>query len=38
MNNTQGILAKAQDLIEAFGTTDEKLICLEILKKGELQV
>lgn len=37
-NVSKGILAKEKDLMEAFGTTDEKAICLEILKKGDLQV
>ncbi len=35
---TQGVLAKDKELREAFGTTDAKAICLEILAKGELQV
>jgi hypothetical protein len=31
-------MAAKEDLMEAFGTTDEEKICLEILAKGELQV
>lgn len=34
----QGVFAKEADLMKAFGTTDEDAICLEILRKGELQV
>ncbi|KAI4307190.1 hypothetical protein L6164_030403 [Bauhinia variegata] len=37
-NVSKGILAKSKDLIAAFGTDDQTNICLEILKKGELQV
>ena len=37
-NVSKGVLAKEKDLEEAFGTTDAHAICLEILKKGELQV
>ncbi|KAJ6818713.1 ribosome maturation protein SBDS [Iris pallida] len=38
MNVSKGVLAKATDLIKAFGTDDQSKICLEILDKGELQV
>ena len=34
----RGILAKREDLIEAFGTDDEDVICIEVLNKGEFQV
>lgn len=34
----QGVLAKDKDLQAAFGTTDLRAICLEILARGELQV
>ena len=37
-NVSKGVVAKEKDLMAAFGTTDEKVICLEILQKGELQV
>ncbi|KAF7816760.1 ribosome maturation protein SBDS [Senna tora] len=37
-NVSKGILAKSKDLVAAFGTDDQSEICLEILKKGELQV
>jgi hypothetical protein len=37
-NVGKGINAKKEDLMEAFGTTDEEKICLEILTKGEMQV
>ncbi|KAI9168225.1 hypothetical protein H9P43_007597 [Blastocladiella emersonii ATCC 22665] len=38
INVSKGQLAKAEDLDKAFKTTDQDAICLEILKKGELQV
>lgn len=38
MNVGKGVMAKEKELQEAFGTTDEEKICLEILAKGELQV
>ncbi len=38
LNVSKGILAKDKELQTAFGTTDQKSICLEILAKGELQV
>ena len=38
MNVEKGILAKSEDLTQAFGTDDEDVICLEILNKGEFQV
>mmetsp|Transcript_8400 Transcript_8400/g.14134 ORF Transcript_8400/g.14134 Transcript_8400/m.14134 type:complete len:388 (+) Transcript_8400:155-1318(+) len=34
----RGVLAKREDLIEAFGTDEEDHICVEILNKGEFQV
>ncbi|RZB69176.1 Ribosome maturation protein SBDS isoform I [Glycine soja] len=37
-NVSKGVLAKSKDLIAAFGTDDHSKICLDILKKGELQV
>lgn len=37
-NVSKGIMAKEKQLQDAFGTTDEKTICLDILDKGELQV
>ncbi|EOD39915.1 hypothetical protein EMIHUDRAFT_78887, partial [Emiliania huxleyi CCMP1516] len=30
----RGVLAKREDLIEAFGTDDEDAVCVEILNKG----
>lgn len=37
-NVSKGIFANEKALQEAFGTTDQLKICLEILGKGELQV
>jgi ribosome maturation protein SDO1 len=37
-NVSKGNLASSKDLMEAFGTTDTKTICAEILDKGDLQV
>mmetsp|Transcript_13793 Transcript_13793/g.29761 ORF Transcript_13793/g.29761 Transcript_13793/m.29761 type:complete len:405 (+) Transcript_13793:177-1391(+) len=37
-NVSKGVLATHKELQEAFGTTDMKAICLEILVKGDLQV
>jgi len=37
-NVTKGLLANSKDLIEAFGTADQILVCKEILEKGDLQV
>ncbi|KAL7677656.1 hypothetical protein ACOME3_003897 [Neoechinorhynchus agilis] len=37
-NVSKGQLAKKDDLVSAFGTSDESSISLEILNKGELQV
>ena len=37
-NVDKGILAKSEDLIEAFGTDNEDTICVEVLNKGEFQV
>ena len=34
----RGVLAKREDLVEAFGTDDEDVICVEVLNKGEFQV
>ncbi|KNE61496.1 SBDS family rRNA metabolism protein [Allomyces macrogynus ATCC 38327] len=38
VNVSKGQLAKTDDLEKAFKTTDQDAICIEILKKGELQV
>lgn len=35
---SKGMLASQKDLQEYFNTTDTKLVCQEILEKGELQV
>ena len=37
-NVSKGMLANEKDIQAAFGTTDKKLVCIEILNKGELQV
>ena len=37
-NVGKGIVAKDKELTDAFGTTDSRTICLEILTRGELQV
>jgi hypothetical protein len=37
-NVSKGMLASAKDLMDAFGTSDQKAVCQEILEKGELQV
>jgi len=37
-NVSKGMLANTKDIREAFGTTDQKLVCIEILNKGELQI
>lgn len=37
-NVSKGIFAKEEDLLKAFGTTDEAKICALILETGELQV
>lgn len=37
-NVSKGQFAKKEDLVKAFGTDDEKEICIMILTKGELQV
>lgn len=37
-NVSKGQLAKTEDLVSAFGTDNQKEICLQILSKGELQV
>ena len=38
LNVSKGQLAKKEDLQKAFGTTDERKVCLMIMQKGELQV
>lgn len=37
-NVSKGMLASSKDLMEAFGTSDQMLVCKEILDKGEIQV
>ena len=37
-NLEQGVAAKSEDLIEAFGTDNEEAVCVEVLMKGEFQV
>lgn len=37
-NVSKGMLASGKDLLEAFGTSDQKAVCKEILDRGELQV
>lgn len=37
-NVDKGILAKREDLIDAFGTDDEDIVCVEVLNKGDFQV
>jgi len=37
-NVSKGQLAKKDDLVKAYGTDDVDKVCIEILKKGELQV
>lgn len=37
-NVSKGMLANVKDIENAFGTSDKKLVCMEILNKGELQV
>ena len=37
-NLEQGVEAKREDLIEAFGTDNEEAVCVEVLNKGEFQV
>ncbi len=37
-NVDKGILAKSEDMIEAFGTDDEDKVCVEVLNRGEFQV
>lgn len=37
-NVGKGVVAKDKELQAAFGSTDQKAICVEILAKGELQV
>jgi ribosome maturation protein SDO1 len=38
INVSKGQMAKVDDLKQAFGTDNQKEICLQILSKGELQV
>lgn len=38
VNVSKGELAKGSDLLENFGSENRLLICLEILRKGELQI
>ena len=37
-NVSKGLLARREDLLLAFGTDDDRAICLKILAEGELQV
>lgn len=37
-NLDKGILAKSEDMVQAFGTDDEDVVCVEVLNKGEFQV
>jgi ribosome maturation protein SDO1 len=37
-NVTRGMMARKEDLVAAFGTSDRSVVCLRILKKGVLQV
>jgi ribosome maturation protein SDO1 len=37
-NVSKGMLASSTDLMESFGTTDQMLVCKEILDKGEMQI
>lgn len=37
-NVSKGVLAKREDLLEAFGTDNTEAICIKILAEGELQV
>lgn len=37
-NVSKGVLAKREDLMEAFGTDNQEAICIRILSEGELQV
>jgi len=37
-NVSKGMLASSKDLLKAFGTIDQKQVCMEILNKGELQI
>ena len=38
LNVSKGTMAKKEDLMSTFGTSDETQVCREILEKGELQV
>lgn len=37
-NVSKGQVAKNEDLVKVFGTSDRTIVCMEILEKGELQV
>uniref|UniRef100_A0A7S2JFG7 SBDS family rRNA metabolism protein n=1 Tax=Haptolina brevifila TaxID=156173 RepID=A0A7S2JFG7_9EUKA len=37
-NVDKGILAKSEDMVEAFGTDNEDVVCIEVLNRGEFQV
>jgi len=37
-NLEKGDIAKSEDLVEAFGTDNEDVVCVEVLNKGEFQV
>ena len=37
-NVDKGILAKSEDMVQAFGTDDEDKVCVEILNKGDFQM
>ena len=37
-NVSKGMLASQKDLLEYFNTSDQKIVCQEILERGELQV
>lgn len=37
-NVSKGMLANSKDLLDAFGTADQRAVCKEILDHGELQV
>ena len=37
-NVTRGMMARKEDIVTAFGTSDRSVVCRRILKKGVLQV
>ena len=37
-NVEKGILAKSEDMLDAFGTDDEDKVCVEVLDRGEFQM